>query len=94
MKRFVEGVDRGQSTLLPEYLDDFIDEDNPVRVVDVFRPAKQGPTAQLTHQIPIALSCAAAEAARDFVPWRFSDAATAVHHLLRRAGRPRNLHIN
>jgi transposase len=36
MKRFVEGVDRGQSTLLPECLDDFIDEDNPVRVVDVF----------------------------------------------------------
>ena len=36
MKRFVEGLDRGQSTLLPECLDDFIDEDNPVRVVDVF----------------------------------------------------------
>jgi transposase len=36
MKRFVEGVDRGQSTLLPECLDDFIDEDNPVRVFDVF----------------------------------------------------------
>jgi transposase len=36
MKRFVEGVDRGQSILLPECLDDFIDEDNPVRVVDVF----------------------------------------------------------
>jgi hypothetical protein len=36
MKRFVEAVDRGQSTLLPECLDDFIDQDNPVRVVDVF----------------------------------------------------------
>jgi hypothetical protein len=36
MKRFVEGVDRGQSTLFPEYLDDCIDEDNPVRVIDVF----------------------------------------------------------
>ncbi len=36
MKRFVEGLDRGQTTLLPECLDDFIDEDNPVRVVDVF----------------------------------------------------------
>ena len=36
MKRFVEGVDRGQTTFLPECLDDFIDEDNPVRVVDVF----------------------------------------------------------
>ena len=36
MKRFVEGVDRGQTTFLPECLDDFIDEDNPVRAVDVF----------------------------------------------------------
>src|ERR1700731_1137930 len=36
MKRFVEVVDRGQSTLFPECLDDWIDEDNPVRVIDVF----------------------------------------------------------
>src|ERR1700688_3114197 len=36
MKRFVEGTDRGQSTLLPECLDDWIDEDNPVRVIDAF----------------------------------------------------------
>jgi len=31
MKRFVEEADRGQWTLLPECLDDFIDESNPVR---------------------------------------------------------------
>ena len=36
MKRFVEGMDRGQSTLFPEYLEDWICEDNPVRVIDVF----------------------------------------------------------
>ena len=36
MKRFVEGVDRGQSTFLPECLDDWIGEDNPIRVIDVF----------------------------------------------------------
>ena len=36
MKRFVEGLDRGQSTLLPECLDDWIDENNPVRVIDAF----------------------------------------------------------
>ena len=36
MKRFVAGVDREQSTLLPECLDDFIDESNPVRVIDAF----------------------------------------------------------
>src|SRR5438552_17559412 len=36
MKRFVEGVDRGQSTLFPSSLDDYVTEDNPVRAVDVF----------------------------------------------------------
>ncbi len=36
MKRFVEGMDRGQSTLFPECLEDWIGEDNPVRVIDVF----------------------------------------------------------
>jgi transposase len=36
MKRYVVGQDRSQSTLFPEVLDDYIGEDNPVRVVDVF----------------------------------------------------------
>jgi transposase len=36
MRRFVEGTDRGQSTLFPECLGDWIGEDNPVRVIDVF----------------------------------------------------------
>jgi transposase len=36
MKRFIEGEDRSQSTLFPETLDDYIAEDNPVRVIDVF----------------------------------------------------------
>jgi len=36
MKRFVEGEDRSQSTLFPELLDDYVGEDNPVRVIDVF----------------------------------------------------------
>ena len=36
MRRFVEEADRGQWTLLPECRDDFIDERNPVRVIDVF----------------------------------------------------------
>ena len=36
MKRFVEGWDRGQSTLLPECLDDWIGDDNPVRAIDAF----------------------------------------------------------
>src|SRR5258707_10003118 len=36
MGRFVEGVARGQSTRLPECLDDWIDENNPVRVIEAF----------------------------------------------------------
>src|SRR5271163_955938 len=36
MKGFVQGVDRQQATLLPECLDDWVDESNPVRAVDVF----------------------------------------------------------
>jgi transposase len=36
MRRFIEGTDRGQSTLFPECLEDWIGEDNPVRAIDVF----------------------------------------------------------
>ena len=36
MRRFVEGVDRGQATLFPECLADWVNEDNPVRVIDAF----------------------------------------------------------
>jgi len=36
MRRFVEGIDRTQSTLFPERLEDWIDEDNAVRVIDIF----------------------------------------------------------
>ncbi len=36
MKRYIEGVDRGQGTLFPDRLEDWVGEDNPVRVIDVF----------------------------------------------------------
>jgi transposase len=36
MKRFVEGIDRGQTTLFPECLADWINDDNPVQVIDAF----------------------------------------------------------
>lgn len=36
MKRFIVGADREQASLFPEVLEDWISEDNPVRVVDVF----------------------------------------------------------
>jgi len=36
MKRFIEGRDRSQRILLPDQLDDYVADSNPVRVVDVF----------------------------------------------------------
>jgi hypothetical protein len=36
MKRFVEQEERSQIILFPERLDDYVNEDNPVRVEDVF----------------------------------------------------------
>ena len=36
MSGFIEGEDRTQATLFPERIDDYITEDSPVRVVDVF----------------------------------------------------------
>jgi transposase len=36
MDRFIKGSDRGQATLFPDRLEDWIDEENPVRVIDVF----------------------------------------------------------
>ncbi len=36
MSRFVEGVPRTQSTLFPERLEDYLDEENPVRAIDAF----------------------------------------------------------
>src|SRR5258706_2471184 len=36
MARFVRGEDRRQGVLLPEFLDDYVSEENPVRVIDVF----------------------------------------------------------
>ena len=36
MKRFIEGEDRTQVTLLPACLDDYVEAENPVRVVEAF----------------------------------------------------------
>ena len=36
MTKFIEGDNRYQTTLFPERIDDFVPEDSPVRVVDVF----------------------------------------------------------
>ena len=36
MSKFIEGQYRSQGTLFPERLDDYVEEENPVRVIDVF----------------------------------------------------------
>jgi transposase len=36
MTRYIEGWDRRQNFLLPECLDDYVSEDNPIRVVEAF----------------------------------------------------------
>ncbi len=36
MKRFIDGLDRSQDLLLPERLEDYVHQDNPVRVVEAF----------------------------------------------------------
>jgi len=51
MKRFVAGTDRGQSTLFPECLEDWIGEDNPVRVIDVFVEPIRSASRQKKRQL-------------------------------------------
>ena len=36
MSKFIEGQDRSQGTMFPERVDDYVEEDSPVRVIDVF----------------------------------------------------------
>ncbi len=36
MHRFIDGEDRMQGALLPHSLEDYVDEENPVRVIEVF----------------------------------------------------------
>ena len=36
MHRFIDGEDRMQQALLPHSLEDYVGEENPVRVIEVF----------------------------------------------------------
>jgi transposase len=51
MRRFVKQADRGQWPLLPECLDDFIDESSPVRVIAVFVDALDLAEMKLVEQL-------------------------------------------
>lgn len=33
---FIKGINRNQAQMFPEYLEDYVDEENPVRVIDAF----------------------------------------------------------
>ena len=52
MGRFVEGTDRGQITIFPECLEDWICEDNPVRAIDVFATSLSLPSAGFAGSLP------------------------------------------
>jgi len=49
MKRFIEGEDRTQVSLLPACLDDYVEAENPVRVVEVFVDGRNQSLLELTH---------------------------------------------
>ncbi len=49
--RYIQGVDRVQTTLLPEVLDDFINEDNPVRFIDAYVDSLDLVEFGLTHTV-------------------------------------------
>ena len=42
MKRFIKGADRTQVSLLPDCVDDYVSEDNPVRPREIYVPAIAG----------------------------------------------------
>lgn len=50
--RYVTGVDRNQSFLLPEMVDDYIKDDNPVRIIDAFVDSLDLVTLGFTHSAP------------------------------------------
>lgn len=52
MTRYIEGENRQQSTLFPQSLDEYIAEDNPVRVVEVFVDALDLSTLGFNRTIP------------------------------------------
>lgn len=52
MSGYIEGADREQSALFPERLEDWIDEGNPVRVIDVFVDALDLATLELDRTPP------------------------------------------
>jgi hypothetical protein len=80
MKRFVAGADRAQSTLLPESLDDWVDESNPVRVIDAFVDALN--LAELRSAISRAISSLP-------TAWRPNSRSSGTTPAMQRAGTAR-----
>ena len=55
MGRFVEGEDRRQQTMLPACLEDYLANDNPVRVVDAFMRAYKSGKVATRKERPISI---------------------------------------
>ncbi len=51
MTRFIEGLGRDQVKMLPECLDDYVEEANPVRVVDAFIEMSYSPNRQTSADV-------------------------------------------
>ena len=82
MTRFIEGCDRRQGLLLPDCVDDYVGEDSPVRVVDVFINELDLEALGSKRHQRRAVSCEAPEA----LPLRYLNQVQSSRRLERKAG--------
>ena len=69
MKRFIEGEDRRQGTLLPDNLEDQVTADNPVRAIDVFLEELDLDALGFAGVVPAAAGLSSRGAAEDLSLW-------------------------
>lgn len=79
MKRFVEGCERTQGFLLPASVEDYVAEDNPVRVIDAFVDSLD---QQISQTDPDARSMATSGRGSGIVGYNVQSAVDAEHHLI------------
>jgi hypothetical protein len=71
MHRFIDGEDRMQPALLPHSLEDYVSEENPVRVVEVFIDELDLAALGFSGMTPAATGLPSLDAAED-LPLRLS----------------------
>lgn len=57
MSRFIEGEERSQSVLFPERLEDWVAEDNPVRVIEAFVEEMDFGVLGFERNLPASTGC-------------------------------------